>query len=109
MALLCGDGESSFAFEVHGGEVGAFFDEELAEGDVAFYGGEHQERPAFVVGGVGGKAGVECRAEAGFVATFDQVLCASIVQFGSASSMCCSEAVCRWCLSYASAVYAMGL
>ena len=83
MAFLGGDGERGFAFEVHGGEVCAFFDEELADFDVAFDGGKHEQRPAFVVGRIGGKSGVQCGAEAGFVAAFDEVLCASVVDGGA--------------------------
>ena len=94
VVFLGGDGKGGFALEVHGGEVCAFFDEELADLDVAFDGGEHEQGPAFVVGGVGGKARVECGAKARFVAALDEVLCASVVHG-------CSEAVCRWCLSYA--------
>ena len=87
VTLLGGDGEGCFALEVHGGYVCAFFDEELAEGDVAFYGGEHEERPALVVGGVGAEAGDEGGAEAFFVAALDEVLCASVVD-GSAPRRC---------------------
>jgi len=88
VAFFGGDGEGCFALEVHGGDVCALFDEELAEGDVAFYGCEHEERPAFVVGGVGAEAGVEGGAEAFFVAALDEVLCASVVHGDAPEASC---------------------
>jgi len=71
VALLCGDAERSIALAVESDEVRAFVDQKLAYGDGALYGGEHEERPALVVGEVGVEALIESDAESWFVAAFD--------------------------------------
>ena len=77
------EGEGGFVLFVAGVDGGSALDEEAAYGDVAFDGGEHQERPAVLVSEVRVEAGVEGGAEAGFVAAFDEVLSASVGHCGA--------------------------
>ena len=67
-------GKGGFVFVVAGIDAGAEFDEETADGEVAFDGSEHEKSPTVWVGEVGVKAGVEGLAEGGFVAAFDEGL-----------------------------------
>ena len=67
-------GESGLVLVVAGVGAGTAFDEETADGKIAFDGGEHEESPAVLIGEVGVQAGIECLAEGGFVAAFDEGL-----------------------------------
>ena len=84
-----GDAERCVALAVESDEVRTFVDEKLAYRDGAFYCGEHEERPAFVVGEVGVEALIECDAESRFVAALDQGLGCSIRVGHSYSANCC--------------------
>src|ERR1700722_11555823 len=75
MAFLRGDIERSLALVVGGCGLRAFFEQKITQSNVAFDSGEHKQRPAVGVGEVRGKAAVEGRAKAFFVATFDEGLC----------------------------------
>ena len=59
----------------------------MSHSDVTFDSGEHEQRPAVLIGEVRGKAAVEGDEKAFFVALFDEVLCAAIGQWVS-DAMC---------------------
>ena len=78
VAAVGGDAECGFVLVVECGGVGAVFEEEFADGHVAFDSGKHEERPAVGVGEVGVEAGFEGGAEGGFVAALDEGLGGSV-------------------------------
>ena len=75
------EAEGCLVFVVAQSGVSTFFEEQAGDGKVAFDGGEHEERPAVLVGEVGVEAGGEGRAEGGFVTAFDEVLGGAIGQW----------------------------
>ena len=63
--------EGGFGLVVFERGVGSELEQQTAEGDVAFDGGEHQERPAVLVDEVWVEAGGEGGAESGLVSALD--------------------------------------
>ncbi len=78
VAAVGGEGERGVGFVVGEGGVGTVVEEGATDGDVAFDSSEHEERPAVLVDEVGVEAFGEGGAEGGFVAAFDEGLCAAI-------------------------------
>src|ERR1700761_7277701 len=89
VVLLRCDAERGVAFGVEGDEVCALFDEELAQWNGAFHGGEHEERPAVLVGQVGIEVLIERGAKGLFGAALDHGLGCAIGEGHDYSANCC--------------------
>lgn len=89
VAFLGSDAERGVALAVEGDEVRTLFDEELAQRNGAFDGGEHEERPAVLVGEVGIEVLIERGAKSFFVAALDHGLGCAIGKGHDYSANCC--------------------
>ena len=89
MASSLGDGTGVLPFAVLPLRVGASLEQEYAEGQGAFYGGEHEKRPAVLVAEVRVEVLFEGGAETGLIATLDEVLGGSVGEGHGYSASCC--------------------